>query len=284
MGIFTAPVISVRNTRIYVSPSTMSETQVTLYSNRVNTIHQDSYMILPVPYPETVRFHRAPIPSNYLEFLDRVEEGFMDEEHLQNRRRPPHHPNEYHEQYHVTVLHNIDELVEFNEREEGILSNTTLSELADIYQEPEWGFLLCRLAAGDHLYQPLCYSHRLFHHRLFVPGLIYQPINFRDVHIPEETDRYHDKYFINGSEVDGNDQRSFEINRNAIYRIPWNILPQGFQQYIPLLMGRFKRGLNPNCDYFLPTSQFQPLWRREDSYPDTIPITPPRRRISWGDL
>ena len=258
MGIFTVPVRSVRNTRIYVSPSDqLPNVQLTLYKNEVENDFPGGFMILPVPYPHSVRFHHPhphpPTSSPYLNFLDEVEQAFDPRE--QNHRRSPIRPSDTRNHlanYQVEIIDSINELRRLNDVEL-LLHPETLEELAELYSEPYWGFLLCKLSQGSYIYEPLCYSHRMMNEKLFVPSLLFQPRTFRDIHIPEESNRFDDRYFINGTALPEFPSRTLvEINSYRINRIPWRVLPQAFQECMLRFLCETRRGVHQNRDLFYP--------------------------------
>lgn len=254
MGIFTVPTISVRKTRIYVSPSLSHPLeQLTVYKNEVNTLAEGGFMILPVPYPRTLRFYvpRQPYPphhSPYLNFLDKVERAFdvLDRRHTFPRPRDPQIIGSYH----TEVIDTIDELRALNESEH-FLHERTMDQLADIYKEPYWGFILCSLMTGSYVYEPLCYSHRMLHDELFIPALTFQPRTYSDTHIPEEFPGFDDRYFMNGcyySEPMG--YRLQEVNPQRVSSIPWNDLPPDFQQCKRYFLSESRQGHHWNSDSF----------------------------------
>lgn len=253
MGIFTVPTASVRKTRIYVSPSPhRHQEQLTVYKTEVNTLFDGGFMILPVPYPESVRFHNPdqPHPHNlfpYLDFLDRVERAFNDRERPHTFTRPID-PNQVASYRRIEIIDSIDDLRELNHRE-AILHDSVVNQLAEIYHQPYWGFILCRIQQGSFVYEPLCYTHRLIDQELFIPALIYQPRSFNDAQIPEETDRYDDRYFMNGcyySEHMG--YHLIEANPRCVSTIPWGILPPKYREYLQYFLSESRRGMHWNGD------------------------------------
>lgn len=254
MGIFTVPTVSVRKTRIYVSPSSSNALeQLTIYKNEVNTLVEGGFMILPVPYPQTLRFYSPrqpyrPQDSPYLNFLDKVERAFenLDRRYTFPRPRDPSTIGSYS----TEVIGSMDELRALNESEH-FLHERTLNELADIYKEPYWGFILCSLLTGSYVYEPLCYSHRMIHTELFIPSLIFQPLTFSDTQIPEESNRFDDRYFMNGcyySESMGYHLQ--EVNPQRISSIPWNVLPSHFQQCKRYFLSENRQGHHWNGDSY----------------------------------
>ena len=64
-------------TRIFVSPNVDNTRQLTVYSNSVMTEKEGNVMILPVPYPDSVKFIDL---SNYVKIFDDLEESFKENE------------------------------------------------------------------------------------------------------------------------------------------------------------------------------------------------------------
>jgi hypothetical protein len=275
MGIVTVPTLSVRNTRIYVSPSrTNSGEQITLYKTEINTQFEGGYLILPVPYPQTIRIRHPtlPHPPNqfpFLEFLDRVERAF-DYSDRDRRVSRPIHPRTVTTFGEIEILESIRDLRDYNDAE-GILHPSVVNELAEIYAEPYWGFLLCELQRGSCVYEPICYTHRMISDNLFIPSLIYQPRSFHDLHIPEETELYDDRYFMNGCQyTETNPYRLTEVNEYHIRSIPWETLPHHYRGYLPYFLSEWRRGLHSNRDtmYQIHNSL---QWDSDERY---SPITP----------
>ncbi len=281
MGIFTVPTVAVRNTRIYVSPSSsIPGEQLTLYKTEVNTHFEGGFLILPVPYPRTVEFHRPshPYPPNqspYLDFLNRVERAFDSRE---NRRRiQPIDPLTLATYERVEVLESIEELREFND-EEHILHESTLNQIAEIYHQDYWGFLLCSLRQGSFVYEPLCYTHRMVRDEFFIPSLIYQPRAFNDVVIPQEEDRFHDRYFMNGCEYgEPMGYRVQEVETASLPGIPWDVLPMHYRRCLRYFLSETRRGMHWNRDAQYRVNRYL-LWDphspRERRFSDDIMYSP----------
>jgi hypothetical protein len=278
MGIFTVPTLSVRKTRIYVSPSSTSHReQLTLYKTEVTTQFDDGFLILPVPYPNTVRIHRphTPFPPYevpYLDFFNRVESAFDDRDRRNPRPMTPPRVTSYRQ---IDILRSIDELREFNDRE-AILHESVIDQLAEIYSHHYWGFLLCSLRTGSYLYEPICYTHQMISDHLFVPSLIYQPQRFNDVRIPEESDQFDDRYFMNGCQSSDSNSRGYhliEVNPNRVHTIPWETLPTNYRHYLPDFLSESRRGMHWNCDsmYRINESLYREYHPRERS---SSPVTP----------
>jgi len=252
MGIFTVPTASVRKTRIYVSPSSIYPgQQVTVYKTEISTMYGHGYMILPVPYPDTLRFHYPSYPSNntfpYLTFLDQVELAFDTREHRYPRIIDPTEVTSYKR---IDIIDSIDDLCEWNERE-SILPEPAMSQLAEKYNQPYWGFLLCSLRQGSFVYEPICYTHQMISDKLFIPSLIYQPRRINDVRIPRESDQYDDRYFMNGTYYSESMRYLLsEVNTSRISSIPWEILPQKYRKYLQHFLSVSRHGEHWNGDAF----------------------------------
>lgn len=258
MGIFTVPV-QTRNTRIYVSASEhIPNVQLTLFKNEVRCEFDDGFLILPVPYPHTVRFHHPPPhPINsvpYLEFVNQVEAAFDSRDYRASSRAisslpPIHHIGHYEV---VEVVESIQHLRNMNAYD-WMLSSQTIDEMAEIYSEPYWGFILLRVLEGDFVYEPLCYTHQSIRDKLFIPALLHIPQNFQDVHIQEETNRFDDRYFINGTDLPTQlDRKIIEVNPSRLNMIHWGALPPAFQSPLRYFLCETRRGLSLNRDLFYP--------------------------------
>jgi hypothetical protein len=261
MGIFTVPVHT-RNTRIYVSASQqIPNVQLTLFKNEVRCHFDEGFLILPVPYPHSVRFyHPPPHPMTsipYLEFLNEVEGAFDFREHRASYNRVPPLPSRHNlGQYEiVNVIDSIEHLCEMNDYL-GMLPSQTLNELAEIYSESYWGFIILRVLEGEFVYEPLCYSHRMIRDELFVPALTHIPRNLHDAHIQEESNLFDDRYFINGTELHLHPNRNIiEVNPTRMNRIPWRVLPTAFQSPLRYFLSETRRGPNTNRDLFYPINR-----------------------------
>lgn len=257
MGIFTVPLYTLQNTRIYVSArDDVPNRQLTLYTNHVGTDFDDGYMILPVPYPQTIRFHSPHIlrrQEDYFHFLGAVDSAFNDHERYRSVFRPGvvSEPSRV-AAYEVEVIDSIEDLMDLNDHRQ-FLHETTMDELAQIYSARHWGFLLCKLQQGEYIYEPLCYSHQSLAEHLYVPSLTYNPYGLNDVHIPEEYTRFDDKYFINGTLLEEHQQyRVQEVNSQKISTIPWQILPSSFQRCLRMFVKMRVTGRSENIDREFP--------------------------------
>lgn len=243
MGIFSVPTLSVRNTRIYVSPSSHNQNQLTLYTTEVNTLFDEGYLILPVPYPHTIRFHDC---RSTLHFLDSLEDVFS----YRGRHIPKARSRETESQLFedITIIHSLDEFCQLNQRDH-ILPTSVVSHLSTIYSEHYWGFLLCSLRCGSFVYEPLCYSHRMIDDNLFLPCLLYQPSSCNDTRILDESNKFDDRYFMNGCHYSENMKYSIvKAYPESIDTIPWTILPSNYTQYLPSLLNENRKGLHWNAD------------------------------------
>lgn len=186
MCIITGPVRSVQQTKIFVMPSTdihmegegQEQRQLTVYKNNVHTV-SENMMILPVPWPETVRFEE--------EFMKTYPTLFTDLEKSLYRFSSPTQTQTLSftrsavstplpvlkvGSYEVSVVPSAKELSNLNTSVFS-LSPELKGLLAAHYSAP-FGFLCCKLRAGLQSYEPLAYSHRRWKQTsLFVPTMHY---------------------------------------------------------------------------------------------------------------
>lgn len=192
MCIITGAVRSVKQTLLFVAPSlsfydsNQEPRQLTVYQNTVDTM-QENLMILPVPYPDTVRFER-----DVMQYATLFEDLHSSLQHPPitlsapatrslSTRSSPATPLPVFDvgSYRVSVVPSVVELDRLNR---GVFSlSEDLKEL--LHREyaarppliaSPFGFLCCKLRAGAQTYEPLAYSHRRLHvNRLFVPTMHY---------------------------------------------------------------------------------------------------------------
>ena len=146
--------------------------------------------------------------------------------------------------------------------------------MAEIYSEPYWGFIILRVLEGDFVYEPLCYSHQMIRDEVFVPALTHQPRSFQDSHIPEESNLFDDRYFLNGVDLPPYANRNVvEANPSYLNQIHWRALPSAFQTPLRSFLCETRRGFHTNRDLFYPVNP-----RLSYEYPDR------RRRFDRDEL
>lgn len=270
MGFFSLPVRHVSNTRIYVSPSeSQRDTQLTLYSNSIDSHLPGNCFVIPVPYPETVRFHYHP---EAYQFLDRLEESFVPSmPHFHSRY--PHSDRDLTD-YRVRHVVSLDEF-EFINHEEDILHPDVLDVLKQKYSEPFWGVIVVDIRSGVFEYNPLVYSHRKLHNSLFVPTLHHYPRDVNDSDVLHISRTWDHRLYVNGTHRTPGDG---ETSPPRLSSVPWRLLPPSFRQPLQHLISRHYRREHVNQDFMFPIYRIS-----EPLYPSP-PRTPPRiSRMSRED-
>ena len=251
MSIFTLPVHSVENTRIYISSSQRTpDRQLTMISQTIETMIGDIVSILPVPHPHSVQVHRLERGTGR-EFLDELEKGFDQGRYVSrvtpsvfaSQREDPRIPRG---EYNVLFVGTKEEFQDYNTEHE-VAHPHLVAQLASLYKERYWGFLVVSIQEGYCAYDPLVYSHQMEGPRFFVPTLHHYPETIRDQTIQEESTRWDHTLFLNGTYSE-DDSRFQEINPMRLNRIPWGVLPKGFGYALRHLVMKKMRGYGQNLD------------------------------------
>jgi hypothetical protein len=174
MCIISGQVHYVANTRIFAYP--YNDRQMTVYQNQVGTGKQ-ALMILPVPYPQSIRFEEAVMKTP--DFFGLCERSFTIEHTLSVTRSlsAEGQAKQYLEvrnigPYAVSVANTLEDIQRLDPSVFQLEEELTFL-LQGQYPSP-FGFLCCVLRRGEQKYEPLAYSHkRLFPDRLFLPTLHY---------------------------------------------------------------------------------------------------------------
>lgn len=251
MSIFTLPVHSVENTRIYASSSEgQPDRQLTVISHTIETIFEHNTCIIPVPHPHSVELHRSE-PGTGLDFLEQLENAFDRGRHSPRVTPPFFSPERMGRrlprgEYHMVFVGTKQEFQEFNS-EHQIAHPDLCSQLLSLYRENYWGFLVATIQEGYYEYEPLVYTHKMVGTRLFLPTLHHYPETMKDQVIQEESDRWNHTLFLNGT-YRQDDPQFQEVNPMRLNRIPWGVLPNGFQYALrDLVMKKINR-YGPNVD------------------------------------
>lgn len=253
MGYFSAPVNRISDTRIYVSHSEFQrDQQLTVYSNVIDNDMPDNFLILPVPYPETIRFYNREDRQDGTLFLDRLEDAFSPYE--EHRRRFRHvNPvtparEDYEADYRVLDVMPMETFSRSNQYN-GYLPNEIVEEMMDIYSEPYWGVIILQIGIGNFRYRPLIYTHRRVHEDMFVPTFHFAPRGVSPQRLLGAVQWDH-KLFANGTRrMNHFDQ---EVNSSFLRHVPWGVLPTPFRSALQYLLLRRLRGQGENKDYWFP--------------------------------
>lgn len=168
---------SVANTNILVAPNYNNTRQLTIYSNNVNNVSKSNAMVLPVPLPQTLQFidlstysdifkecakcfynpHIA--KSATLSFTNAKSVSLSDDKPLEVFNVGS---------YKVSVAMNLEQ-VERADKKVFILSDGLKQTLNTFYYQPYWGFIICKLNAGQESYHPFAYSHQIIDNKIYIP-------------------------------------------------------------------------------------------------------------------
>lgn len=174
MCVISGKIESVNNTKIFCGTDEDKKNQLTVYSNNINNITVNNVMILPVPFPDTVKFHDF---SNYTNFFDDCEKCF--EKTLKSKGLPRRQSLNCSDgmkelkvhnvgSYKASMAMNLSDLNRANP-EYFYLSNEVKEYLAVHYNHKSIGFILCVLVLGDEKYHPFAYSHKILNNKVYIP-------------------------------------------------------------------------------------------------------------------
>lgn len=170
MCLISTEVNRVSNTKIFCAPSVDKTRQLIIYSNEVDNINSGNAMILPVPLPETLKFHDL---SEYKDFFDDCDRCFPNQEKnfsFSNRSINKAENLQVFKvgSYMVSVAKNLSQLDQVNGKVFN-LSNGLKQVLSTYYYQNYWGFIICKLITGSSNYHPLAYSHKIIQNKIYIP-------------------------------------------------------------------------------------------------------------------
>lgn len=160
----------VTKTQIFVAPSQDHKTQITVYCNKVMTESSNNVMVLPVPFPNSLKFIDL---SHYKDMFKDLERSFKLPTQsallsFSANSLDSYLPTIDVGSYRITVSPNIAKLNEVNPNEFGKIQDHIKTILEKHYHY--CGFIVCKLIPGKETeYHPLAYSHRIWKDLLFVP-------------------------------------------------------------------------------------------------------------------
>jgi hypothetical protein len=172
MCIISHYVEDVAATKILVAVDAEKTRQFTCYSNTVTNFTDGNAMILPVPYPNSVRFHDL---SNYKNIFDDCKKCFTHNVLLKGSKAKK------------SSLNSLNVLEVFNVGSYQVSLGMSLADLDRVngsvfclspgcsellkknYSHSSFGFIICKLSKGKEDYHPLAYSHDIFGYNIFIP-------------------------------------------------------------------------------------------------------------------
>jgi len=196
----------VKKTKIFVAPSHDGSRQFVAYSNEVETSISNNAMILPVPYPDTVKLHDL---SHYTSLFNDLSYCFPKSLGATNYSTDSMTFSKNSKlavydvgSYQVSICNCIDD---FDRIDQLIFMldpfvKTLLSAYYTNRRIP-FGFIVCKLRKGSATYHPLGYSYRIYSSR----GYMFVPTRHHHSGSNEEliSDWDHEIYSINTSDHAG---------------------------------------------------------------------------------
>jgi len=199
MCLISQEVEKVHDTNLFCGLSSDKKRQITIYSNKVNNISQNNAMILPVPFPKTVKFHDM---SNYKDFFNDCESCFekmYDEYATLGRSYGTMSMTNSSEplkvfsvgSYNVSLAMTLDDLKRVNKNVFALSDGIT--NVLKKYNK-NFGFIICKLKDGNEQYHPFAYSHEIASEKVFIPTK-----HYHKEHKTSNSNNYFSQYGLLGS-------------------------------------------------------------------------------------
>jgi hypothetical protein len=170
MCIIAYEVESVNNTKIFVAPDKDYKLQYTVYSNQVDNKIENNVMILPVPYPKSVKF--IEIGKDFFEKCDLCFNRVVLKSDARYRSMSDSHKKlKVHSvgSYLASIAEDCSQIENADHSVFDIPDN--VCELLKGYPA-HYGFIICKLDNNTKEYHPFGYSHQL-DDILFIPTMHY---------------------------------------------------------------------------------------------------------------
>ncbi len=181
MCIISNKVEKVAKTKILVGVNKLNPSiQLTVYCNSVSNNTDGNAMILPVPNPNTVKFHDL---SNYKDFFSDCNKSFWKTGTFGKSSAKCSNSNinntlEVYNvgSYKVSLAKSLEDLKNIDTSIFKLSSNCA-KMLTKEYSNPIYGFIICKLAKGKEDYHPFGYSHKMVDNTVFIPTKHYHEHN-----------------------------------------------------------------------------------------------------------
>jgi len=203
MCIFNEDVDSVNKTKIFVAPDNTNTRQIVVYENAIINRSNNNAMILPVPYPATIRLHNL---SNYPTIFKDLASAFPNLTNSSNGYQAESLDRDDYVDvvdlgsYKVSICMNLLDLLKLNPNTFIKVTNGVLRTFEQFYSKG-FGFIVCKLKTDieEVKYHPFAYSHRCLD-----GGYYFVPTRHQHGNVPEKTSDYdHDIYSINTNSLCG---------------------------------------------------------------------------------
>lgn len=245
---FSGPIFGVQNTNILCAINFNRTRQLIAYSNQVNSIEANNVMILPVPNPETVKFHDL---SYYPDLFEDCYKDFQMEYGLGEGMDSfnPYLKIINIGSYVCSLAMNKEEILQIDPGTFEI--NENLDKLLDDYKD--YGFIICKMLENENNYEPLCYSHDV-DNNIFIPTRHYHidtenDLTVKDIEKWEHNIYIHNVDNINKSSLDKEIKYSLSlceeyewchINKRLLNTLGFNLLPDDNNYHRLKIYGQYK--------------------------------------------
>lgn len=169
-----SPVYKVADTFIFVGVNSTKTRQFTVYSNEIVNFSRKNAMILPVPYPSSVKFHDL---SGYNNFFSDCSDCFRTV--YDPSMKPITKSRSFNSSdekrlsvfsvgsFNASIAESLDDIKRIDESVFKISSN--IEEYLCKNYNNSFGFIVCCLKDGDVKYHPFAYSNDISNGSVFVP-------------------------------------------------------------------------------------------------------------------
>ena len=188
MCLISTEIESVSNTNILVAPNFDNTRQLVVYSNHINNVSGESNaMVLPVPFPHTIKFIDL---STYVNLFEDCAKCFYNPNMSFNLSFSSNSSNARDDKplqifnvgsYKVSIAMNLEQIKKVDSKIFK-LSTGLNQTLQTFYHQPYWGFIICKLNLGPEKYHPFAYSHQIIDSKIYIPTRHYhQEVSWSDV-------------------------------------------------------------------------------------------------------
>jgi len=183
MCCISKPIINVAGTKLFCGVNKEKTRQFTVYSNTVENVSNNNAMVLPVPYPDSVKFHNLEAYKNFFKdcqkcFVTQQSQdfGLTNSYSLKSFEGKKKLDVVNVGSFQVSLAKSLKELklVDTNVFE---LSEGLENALTKHYSNSMFGFIICKLAKGKENYHPFAYSHNMLNNKVFIPTRHYHDEN-----------------------------------------------------------------------------------------------------------
>ncbi len=184
MCMISLPVEKVSKTNIFVGLDSSKTSQITIYSNFVSNNSNGNAMVIPVPFPTTVKFHDVSHINNFFKLVDKSffrQAQTLSWSNSYSDSKGTTRSNSTLEvfsvgSYQVSLAQNLSDLSRLN-KEIFILSPGLSNTLESNYSDSVWGFIVFVLARDKKDYHPFGFSHKLYNNKIYIPTRHYHETN-----------------------------------------------------------------------------------------------------------